>query len=51
MTPLELRLENYNGVTLNAGVTSVQVEVRRLADFLCLDVRFVRFAWPNGHSE
>jgi hypothetical protein len=48
---MELRLENYNGVTLNAGVTPAQVEVRRLADFLAPDVRFARFAWQNRHAE
>jgi len=48
---LELRLENYNGVTLMGGVTPAQVEVGCLADFLRLDVRFARFAWRNRHAE
>jgi len=48
---LELRLPNYNGVTLNAGVTSAQVEVRRLADFLTIDVRFAAFRGEFGHPE
>jgi hypothetical protein len=48
---MELRLENYNGVTLNGGVTSAQVELGRLADFLALDVRFGRFAWRIRHWE
>jgi hypothetical protein len=40
---MELRLENYTGVTLKAGVASAQVEVRRLADFSTLNVRFAEF--------
>jgi len=48
---LELRLSNYNGVTLNARITSTQGEVRRLADFLVPDVRFARFAWQNCDAQ